>query len=247
MRKPCPASSHNKPCRHGFRRGTARRAAPWAPRGLPAVGPGLRLRTKACLRVPSPGPRRRSDRHRGPRLPGSTAHRRGDPGPRGTWQTLPPHRARDPDREVPGPAGGDVRQPRAVHDRGRPGLRLPMGRPALAQAPPRSFRWDGGAAPRRVRGLRRARPRKQDRATGGRNPHPTADGCGPSRFHARSGTRGRGRHDRPGSPGAHEPPGPAANRFRVASQDLSGITCVAQAHLNGNGVMAHTRAVHRVA
>jgi hypothetical protein len=177
-----------------------RTATSWAPRPpLPSPWPGCRRPpgTGICAPPSVParyreGPRRPRHRHRGPRLRRRPRRRtragRQPALPRPPRPGLPAAALRHSHRKVPGPAGPDGRQHRAVGHRHRSRLHLPLGSRALAAAlagaPPRSDRSPRGSA-----GDRATRARAPGQAPRDRDPHRPGGG----------GTA---------SPGAATPPSP---------------------------------------
>src|SRR5450759_3637510 len=81
------------------------------------------------------GTRVRRAGHREPQLRRRQSHRPRDHGPGPAREEVPRHRGRPADRAVPGPAGRDGLPGVAVGYCGRPGVHVPVGRPALAAAP----------------------------------------------------------------------------------------------------------------
>ena len=178
------------------------------------------------------GPRRPRHRHRGPRLRRSPRRRTGTGGQpalaRQARPGLPARRLRHPHREAPRPAGPDGRQRRAVGDRRRSRLHLPLGSRALAAAlagaPP-----EGDRSPRGSAGDRATRARAPGQAPRDREPTAPEEAARPAQARPRTtpppGTAPR----KPAAPpGPRQPPGTKTGRphrttaGNQAAQDRSG-------------------------
>jgi hypothetical protein len=138
-------------------------------------GSGVNAVRAEVRRLPA---RRPGGRHRRPRLrrssPRGTRENRQPALARQARPGIPAARRRPTDRPVPGQAGPDDRQRRAVGDRRRPGLHQPLGSRALARAPaPAPPRTD--RSPRRGAGDRQTRPGPPGQAPRDREPRRPGD------------------------------------------------------------------------